>query len=200
MDPNNPNSKAALRAAVLIHEQLAGDKCQELPISFPEYSWSKIQQLRRQIDLASRHGWHRAAARRTEELTCAMDGCRRELESAVRVLQSHQRQSHVAAASDIYRDILALADEFEAVDIDLDEHEFPGESRFSEYKPADFGAAVEYALAFARKNKGVRVQVGVCVPRSPLHEHRYTLFECVFPVLEPFMQKNIRTHYGRLPD
>ena len=123
MDPLHPNKKTALRAAVLIHEQLAGDKRQEMPISLPDYSWNKIQQLRRQIDLASRRGWHRAAARLTEDLAGAMDGCRRELENVLRVLQSHQRQRHVASASEIYRDILALADEFEAVDIDLGEHE-----------------------------------------------------------------------------
>jgi hypothetical protein len=122
MDPINPSKKIALRAAVLIHEQLAGDKRQDVPICLPEYSWSKIPQLRRQIDLANRHGWHRAAARRTEDLACAMDGCRRELENGVRVLQVRQRDRPVASASEIYRDILALGDEFEAVDIDPGEH------------------------------------------------------------------------------
>jgi hypothetical protein len=77
---------------------------------------------------------------------------------------------------------------------------FPGEPRLSDYRPTAFGAAVEYALDFARKNKGVKVQVGVSVPVSPLHSHSYTLFECLFPVLEPFMRRNIQNHYGRLPD
>ena len=77
---------------------------------------------------------------------------------------------------------------------------FPGEPRVSDYKPADIGTAVEYALDFARKNRGVKVQVGVSVPMSPIHAHSYTLFECLFPVLEPFMRKSIREHYGRVPD
>ena len=76
---------------------------------------------------------------------------------------------------------------------------FPGESRVSEFQPADFGAAVEYALDFARKNKGVKVQVGVSVPMSPLHSHSYTLFECLFPALEPFMRKNIQDNFGSTP-
>jgi hypothetical protein len=76
---------------------------------------------------------------------------------------------------------------------------FPGEPRISEYRPDDFGAAVEYALDFARKNQGVKVQVSVCVPASPIHAHGYTLFECAFPALEPFMVKSIRDHFGRLP-
>ena len=76
---------------------------------------------------------------------------------------------------------------------------FPGEPRFSDFRPTDFGAAVEYALDFARKNKGVKVQVGVSVPVSPLHSHSYTLFECLFPVLEPFMAQNIQDHFGSAP-
>ena len=119
----DPMKKTALRAAVLIHEQLAGGTRQEVPIYLHEHSWENIQQLRRQIDLANRRGWHRAAARRTEDLACAIDGCRREPKNALRGLQSRPAQRHVASASDIYRDILALGDEFEAVDIDLGEHE-----------------------------------------------------------------------------
>ena len=119
MDPIN---KTAMRAAVLIHEQLAGGTRHDLPIYLPEYSWNNIQQLRRQIDRARERGWHRAAARLTEDLAGALDDCRRELENAHRTLQSCPTQRHVSSASDIYRDILALYDEFEEVDIDLDEH------------------------------------------------------------------------------
>ena len=76
---------------------------------------------------------------------------------------------------------------------------FPGEPRLSEYQPSDFGVAVEYALDFAKKNKGVQVQVAVSIPVSPIHSHSYTLFTCEFPVLEPFMASNIRQRFGRLP-
>ena len=119
MDPIN---KTAMRAAVLIHEQLAGGTRHDLPIYLPEYSWNNIQQLRRQIDLARQRGWHAAAARLTEDLAGALDDCRRELENALRALQSRPTERQVSSASDIYRDILALYDEFEEVDIDLDEH------------------------------------------------------------------------------
>ena len=83
-----------------------------------------------------------------------------------------------------------------AFDITLN---FPGEPRLSEYHPTDFGAAVEYALDFARRNRGVWVQVGVSVPQSPIHSHGYTLFECCFPALEPFMLRAIRKHFGCEP-
>ena len=76
---------------------------------------------------------------------------------------------------------------------------FPGEPRISEFHPTDFDAAVQYALDFARKNHGVRVQVNLPVPHSPVHDHSYILFVCEFPVLEPFMQTAIQKQYGRLP-
>ena len=119
MDPIN---KKALRAAVLIHEHLAGGNRHDAALYLPEYSWHNIQQLRRRIELARRRSWHRAAARTTEVLTRALDDCHRNLENALRTLQSCPVEQPVASASDIYRDILALCEEFDEVDIHLDEH------------------------------------------------------------------------------
>jgi hypothetical protein len=116
-----PN-KNALRAAVLIHEQRSGGPCHDLPIYLPEYAWEEVQRLRRQIDRARRRGWHGAANRLTEDLTGSLDDCRRQLETAHRSLQSAPQADHPSNASDIYRDILALHDEFDEVEIDLDEH------------------------------------------------------------------------------
>ncbi len=76
---------------------------------------------------------------------------------------------------------------------------FPGEPRISDYRPTDFGAAVEYVLDFARRTRGVRVQVNLAVPVSPIHTHSYLLFVCEFPALGPFMEKAIRHRLGRLP-
>jgi hypothetical protein len=77
---------------------------------------------------------------------------------------------------------------------------FPGEPRISEHRPNDFEAAVEYALQFARKNRGVRVQVNLSIPRSAVHQHSYVLFVCEYPELHPFMQRAIEQHYGRQPE
>ena len=56
------------------------------------------------------------------DLSYAIDSCRRDLENAHRDLQSLCEQRQVSSVSDIYRDILALDDEFEDVQIDLKEH------------------------------------------------------------------------------
>jgi hypothetical protein len=120
MDPIN---KTALRAAMLIHEQVAGGPRHDLPLYLPDYLWTNIQRIRRQIDKARRRGWHGAAKRLTEDLTRELDSCSRMLGNACRALQSCPSEPHLSSASDIYRDILALYDEFEDVKIDIGEHE-----------------------------------------------------------------------------
>ena len=120
MDPMN---KTALRAAVLIHEQLARSPSRNVPICLPTYCWASAEKLQRGIDLARQRGWHQAAKRLTEDMAGALEDCRRELENALRALQSRLVEHRICSASDIYRDILALENEFEDVDIDLDKHE-----------------------------------------------------------------------------
>ena len=118
----NPTNKPAIRAATCIHAQLTENPRHDRRICLPEYSWNNIQQLRRQIDLARGRGWHRAAARLTEELAYPLDNCRRELDNACRLLQSNPTERRVSSVSDIYRDIAALDDEFEDVEINLAEN------------------------------------------------------------------------------
>lgn len=115
-------NKTALRAAVLIREQLSDGPRHEQPLYLPEYSWNNIHQLRRQIDRAHDRGWHRAAARLTEDLADAVGECRRQLENASRVLESRPSKPKASSVSDVYHDIVALDNEFEEVDMDIAEH------------------------------------------------------------------------------
>jgi hypothetical protein len=116
------NERIAMRAAVLIHEQLAGGSNRGASICLREYAWANVGQLRRQIALAGRRGWHGAAKRLTEDLTNALESCRRELEGALRTIKSASPDRPISSAADIYRDILALETEFEDVKIELKEH------------------------------------------------------------------------------
>ena len=116
-------NKPALRAAVAIHEQMVEDKRHDVSLYLPEYSWYRVQRLQRQIELARQHHWRRAVAHLTEDLASTLGDCRLEVESALRALQSRPTKRPVSSASDIYRDILALSDEFEDVKIDMDAHE-----------------------------------------------------------------------------
>jgi hypothetical protein len=118
-----PTNKTALRAAVLLHEQLVGSKGRLQPVSLPDYSWNHVQWLRQQIALACQRGWYFAAKRLGEEMVHAMQNCCRDLDSALYTLQDFLPERPLSSASNIYRDILALEDEFEQVDIELGKHE-----------------------------------------------------------------------------
>jgi hypothetical protein len=134
-----PTNKATMRAAVLIHEQLAGSKSQVMQLYLPEYSWNNIQRIRRHIDLARQRGWHRAASRLTEDLATALENCRHELENALRALQTRLTDRQASSASDICRDILALHEEFEELDIDLKRHELSVTTDSIVLEGIDFG-------------------------------------------------------------
>jgi hypothetical protein len=119
----NSINKTVIRAAVLIREQVAGSRHHDPPLQLPEYSWNEIQQLRRQIGLARQHGWHAAAAQLTRDLADAINDLCFRLETAGRNLQSRPTERRPFSASEIYRDILALDEEFEGLEIDFDKHE-----------------------------------------------------------------------------
>jgi hypothetical protein len=119
----HPIDKKALRAAVLIHEQLAGGKGYDPPICLPEYAWNRIQELYRLVGRARDRGWQRAARQLTLDLADALNNCRGQLEHACQTLQHFRPVRRIVPVSDLYRDILALDDEFEEVEIALSDHE-----------------------------------------------------------------------------
>ena len=90
----------------------------------PTYAWASIQGIQRQIDLARRRGWHGAAKRLTDDLVDAVANCHRQLETSLRGLEAAKRRPrHLVSAGDICRNLTALKNEFEALDIDLKAHE-----------------------------------------------------------------------------
>ena len=120
----NPINKTAMRAAVLIHEQLAGwqaprladSTCPNTPGTTSSDSGGRSTWPASTVGTGPHRGspktwpmrWTTAAANwKTPAAAC----------------NPARRNVRLASASDIYRDILALHDEFEEVEIDLDEHE-----------------------------------------------------------------------------
>jgi hypothetical protein len=118
----NSEERNALQAAVLIHEQLAGKSTPSPAVYLPEYAWATIARLHRQAEMANSRGWHRAAKRLSEDLAEAIRRCHRDLEMALRSLDSSSLPRKVSTSAEIYRDILALGTEFDETDIGLGEH------------------------------------------------------------------------------
>ena len=88
------SDRTMLRAAILIHEQLAQRSVQDISRCLPEYSWATAVRLRRQIVRAKERGWHRAAGRLMENLCGILRRCQMELETALRTIESGTSPLH----------------------------------------------------------------------------------------------------------
>ncbi len=119
----NKNQRTLLRAAILIHEHLAS-RCRSVPaLHVSECSWATIERFRQGIALASRRGWHDAARRLGEQMADAMHRLQLALEVARQTIESHTGSRKIPSPSEIYRDLSALEEEFDVVEIDLSAHE-----------------------------------------------------------------------------
>jgi hypothetical protein len=118
----NAIERDALRAAMLVREQLAAPCPPRRPIHLSQYHWNEAQRLQRLIEQAHRRVWRRAAASLTADLAGMLENFRRELGWAIEGLEDRKAPRQIAAAADLYRDILALHDEFDRVEINVKEH------------------------------------------------------------------------------
>jgi hypothetical protein len=88
-------------------------------IYLPDYTWAQIQRLKRQITLAQERGWHAAASLLAIDLADTCRDFHRRLETAFRGMDARNVPRLQPTVSAIYRDLLALRQEFGEVEIDL---------------------------------------------------------------------------------
>jgi len=115
--------RTALRAAVLIHQQRTTCLAPGDAIYLPQHSWQNIGRLRRQIERAAGRGWLRAAQTLARDLVDSLRYLTRELENAARAIETHLRPVNLSTPAEIFRDLLAIRQEFDEVTIDLATHE-----------------------------------------------------------------------------
>jgi len=115
--------RMAIRAAMLIHEHVAGHAGRADTIELPEYSWQQLQRLRRQLVRAHQRGWHLAAKTLFRNLADALQRAEYELEGAVRRIETYRKPRQVSSPAEIYRDILDLEQEFDGLQLDRSSHE-----------------------------------------------------------------------------
>lgn len=117
----NVEQRQMLRLAAMIHERLVACSqpldCLELPRS----AWSHCTDTLRRLRCVQQRGWHLAAVRQQQYLAHEVAFLRSELSSLAAALDPAERNLPVAAAADIYRDLVSLSQEFENVDCDLKE-------------------------------------------------------------------------------
>ena len=118
----NAIEREALRAAVLIHENVTAPCPPRGPLYLPEQQWNEVHRLHRLLQLAHHRRLQLAAKRLTVDLADTLEQMQRVLGWTITGLEARKAPERIAAAADLYRDILALHDEFDSVDINAKEH------------------------------------------------------------------------------
>lgn len=104
-----------MRLAVALHDQLQIQLDQTVPITLPVTTWERCQTLQHQISLAHQRGWSRTSGRMRRDLKMVLNQLQVELITTDRTLSALEPEAMVQKPSDIYRDLIALREEFDNV-------------------------------------------------------------------------------------
>jgi hypothetical protein len=113
------NQKSLLRAAERIFSHLQRLRAAPVLVELPETHWTECQSLIHKIHHSRIHSWNHAAALLEDRLERALSRCLERLQETSRHVSSSGRQSPPQTAREIFRDLVALSDEFESVTIDV---------------------------------------------------------------------------------
>jgi hypothetical protein len=112
------NQKILLRAGDLIASHL--QRLRAVPITFelPDTDWLQCQSLMRQIDLCTNRNWTHAASVLEDRLERSLERCSDRLREISRQVSASGRLQLPQTVREIFRDLIALSDEFEDVKVD----------------------------------------------------------------------------------
>jgi hypothetical protein len=111
-------NKALMRLAAAIHTKLAGRRTNEPLIEMPVRLWERCTDLVRQIRRAQLRGWNLAANALSRDLECSIPSVLIEVTALQQRLTCRTGRQRLVTASDVYRDLVTLGDEFEDIDYD----------------------------------------------------------------------------------
>jgi hypothetical protein len=113
----SPN-RQLLKTVQSIHRQLTGAICGPAIPSLPEGLWRDALNTAHSIATARECGWHAAARIKTDELLHYVEDLQRSLGALATELRDRGRPRTIAGQGDIYKDLVALEEEFPEVQID----------------------------------------------------------------------------------
>jgi hypothetical protein len=106
------NNVTLARAAIAIRAALASEPARSFPDELPRNAWQRCENLLRQIHCARQRGWCLAAADREDDLRYGLARVRAELADLDQQLLTLVAPHSLASATEIYRDLAVLEDEF----------------------------------------------------------------------------------------
>lgn len=107
-----------LRAAQLLRDNLLQLRCCDARADLPEQLWMRLLHLSRKVERARDRGWISAARRLTDDLRGELRVLQGRLLTTSNRLDSHA-DAKVPGEREIFREILALEEEFDQVEADL---------------------------------------------------------------------------------
>src|SRR4051812_1093093 len=111
-------NKPLVRLAAAIHTQLCGQRAVETLIELPVRPWERCRDLVRQIRRAQLRGWHLAATLLSNDLDYSTRSVLTEVSALQQRLTCTASRKLLVTASDVYRDLLTLGEEFKELDYD----------------------------------------------------------------------------------
>src|SRR4051812_43830745 len=119
MEPAMPTSnKPLMRLAAAIHTRLAARHTNESLVELPVTAWERCTDLVRQIRRAQLRGWHLAANLLSNDLDYSIRSVLIEVSALQQRLTCTASRTTLTTASDIYRDLVTLSEEYENLAFD----------------------------------------------------------------------------------
>jgi hypothetical protein len=112
----------AIRAALRVHEHLAGARRLEGLVQLPTQEWEQAERLLQRLELALRRGWRAASGSLLTDLEYSLRRLSTECDTCRANLPRPAAVDRIAPPSEIVADILALDDEFDGLAIKLEEN------------------------------------------------------------------------------
>ena len=116
-----PSPRLLLRTAQRIHKDLTRRMVTERTVDFPETFWQELRLSSRRVALAQELGWFHAAAKCRNELERSLVGVQLHLENCRLQIEEARRPVSRLSVRDIWKDLVALEQEFEETQADLKE-------------------------------------------------------------------------------
>jgi hypothetical protein len=121
MSTEQPFQRQAIRAAVRIHQHLCTPSAHARYIALPQPQWEEASTLIRRFHFVQGRVWRAASQSMARDLEYQLRRLSAELDSLRARLPPASPPDKVSTAGVIAADLVALAGEFEAVDMDLKE-------------------------------------------------------------------------------
>lgn len=115
-------SKPLVRLALAIHRALVIPCSRERLIELPTGAWQSATELVRRLRRAELHRWHLAAATLRGDLRHTLSSLQSPLIELERTLVGPSCNPYLARPTDIYRDLVAIEEEFAALSFDCRFH------------------------------------------------------------------------------